>query len=471
MSVQAIQFARPLLPGRRLLLLQNPGRGSRNYLQGIQRGLEAAGIGHCVLELSEVWAINKTDPGGLVRRLSKILVEQKIGAVLGYGFNGMGDMPSDGGPMGTLRSFFEVRNIPHLMLWLDHPHWHADLVGLLPHLQGMFRSANCHHFMKSAAHAQEVERILGWPHCFELPAGVDPGQFPVVERPGKAEFDLVAICSEKGEIPEWLKEFVTLDDPDPQAIRNVILQEVRRELVKLWQAETPSAMHAELSALGERWSGFKAMQPFLAAHRHWPALVEEFPGAAWFLTMAYPTYMKAVRLLWKLREWERRFYLGYLSRFCRVGVFGGDWSPMGLGPGGWVEFLRQSEVYARGRVALNITDGHDEEGLTMKPFEIAASGTPMLHYHAEGLARCFADGFEVATFSTPREARQKLDMLLDDSQLRARMASAARERVLAEHTWEKRVLEMLRCARLSPEAFRDRASAVRVEPQPAAATV
>jgi spore maturation protein CgeB len=144
---------------------------------------------------------------------------------------------------------------------------------------------------------------------------------------------------------------------------------------------------------------------------------------------------------------------------------------MGLGPGGWVEFLRQSEVYARGRVALNITDGHDEEGLTMKPFEIAASGTPMLHYHAEGLARCFADGFEVATFSTPREARQKLDMLLDDSQLRARMASAARERVLAEHTWEKRVLEMLRCARLSPEAFRDRASAVRVEPQPAAATV
>ncbi|HVT79218.1 MAG TPA: glycosyltransferase, partial [Phycisphaerae bacterium] len=373
------------------------------------------------------------------------------------GFNGMSDIPPDGGPMMNLRSFFEVRNIPHLMLWLDHPHWHADQVGLLPQLQGMFRSANSYHFLKNSGHALEMERIMGWPNCFELPAGVDPEQFPVVPRAlgAKPEFDLVAICSERGELPEWLKEFVSLDEPNAQTIRNVIRQEVRRELDRLWQAETPPAMHAELTALGDRWASRKASHPFQAAHRHWPVLVDEFPGAAWFLTMSYPTYMKAVRILWKIREWERRFYVAYLARFCRVGIFGGDWSPMGLGPGGWIDFLKQSETYARGRVALNITDGHDEEGLTMKPFEIAASGVPMLHYQAEGLERCFTDGDEVMVFSTPRQARQKLDMLLDDSGLRHRLAAAARSRVLLEHTWEKRVLEMFRCARLHVEHFRD----------------
>ena len=166
MAIQGTQNRRQCSPGRRLLVLQNPGRGSRHYLHGILRALDKLGIAHCVLELHEVWAINKTDPAALVKSLSRILIDQKIGAVLGYGFNGMHDMPADGGPMGELRSFFEVRNIPHLMLWLDHPQWHADLIGLSPQLQGMFRSANSYHFLKSAGHALEVERILGWPNCF-----------------------------------------------------------------------------------------------------------------------------------------------------------------------------------------------------------------------------------------------------------------------------------------------------------------
>src|SRR5262249_12947383 len=156
---------------------------------------------------------------------------------------------------------------------------------------------------------------------------------------------------------------------------------------------------------------------------------------AWYLTMAYPVYMKATRILWRLREWERRFYLAYLSRFVRVGVFGADWSKLGLpratvegATDHWVDFLKQSQVYARGRVALNITDGHDEEGVTMKPFEIAASGVPMLHYHAAGLERCFEPDEEVTIFSTPQEARQKLELLLDDPALRNRMANKARQR-------------------------------------------
>lgn len=427
--------------------------------------LRQMGIRHCVLEMQEVWTMQKSDPAALVQRLSRILVEQRVGAVMGYGFNGMSDVPLDpppGGSVANLRSFWEVRGIPQLMLWLDHPQWHSNLVGLSPQLQGLFRSGNCYHYFKSAAHALEMERICGWPNCFELPAGVDPGQFPpppVSEKAelkggGEAEFDLVAICSEKGVLPAWLKEFALREEPDPEAIRGIVLEQVRGDLEKLWNEEVPENMRPEVRALGVRWSEMKAKEPFLGAVRHWPRMVEEFPGAAWYLTLAYATYMKALRILWRLREWERRFYVAYLSRYFRVGIFGGDWSAMKLGPGGWVDFHQQSEVYARGKVALNITDGHDEEGTTMKPWEIAASGVAMLHYHAEGLGAWFKEGEEVMTFRTPREAREKLGMLVRDGEMRRKMARAARERVLKEHTWEGRMERVLAMARLPMECFR-----------------
>lgn len=457
----AAQDPRAMLPGRKLLVLQNPGRGSRNYLEGILSGLRRLGVAHCVLELQEIWAINKTEPAALVTRLSHVLVGQKVGAVIGYGFNGMSDIPLDDAPAKKMRSFFEVRGIPHLMLWLDHPHWHSELVGLSPELQGLFRSANNLHFMKSRAHALEMERICGWPNCFELPAAVDPEQFPLAPQgelsggqEGGPRYDLVAICSERGELPGWLREFVALENPDPVAIRAVILREVKTALEQLWRAEIPEGLRAETTAVGNAWAELKCAEPFVAAGRHWPRLTEQFPGACWYLTLTYPTYMKALRILWRLREWERRFYLAYLAKYCAVGVFGGDWSPLGLGPGGRVDFLKQSAAYAQGRVALNITDGHDEEGLTLKPFEIAASGVPLLNYFAHGLSELYTEGREIEVFRKPAEARDKLLALLADPQRRVAMAAAARARTLAEHTWERRIERMFALARLPLEAFR-----------------
>src|SRR6185369_16557582 len=120
----------------------------RNYLEGITAGLRRLGVRHCVLELADIWAVNKTEPDALVHRMSKLIVQQNIGAVLGYGFNGLSDIPPDGvaqDALKRLRTFWEIRGIPQMLLWLDHPHWHADLVGLLPELQAMFRSGNNYH--------------------------------------------------------------------------------------------------------------------------------------------------------------------------------------------------------------------------------------------------------------------------------------------------------------------------------------
>ncbi|MCH8006539.1 MAG: glycosyltransferase family 1 protein [Planctomycetes bacterium] len=59
------------------------------------------------------------------------------------------------------------------------------------------------------------------------------------------------------------------------------------------------------------------------------------------------------------------------------------------------------------------------------------------------LAECFTPGREVATFATPAEAREVVSDLLADRDRRESMAAAARARLLTEHTWEKRLPEML----------------------------
>ena len=143
-----------------------------------------------------------------------------------------------------------------------------------------------------------------------------------------------------------------------------------------------------------------------------------------------------------------------LSRFASAGAFGSDCSALGLGPGGWVDFRRQSEIYATGRVALNIMDGHDEEGLTLKPFEIAASGVPLLQYAARGLEELYEPGHEVTVFQRPRQALDLLRGLLADRERRVALAAAARGRTLADHTWDRRIERMLQLARLPIDAFR-----------------
>ena len=95
------------------------------------------------------------------------------------------------------------------------------------------------------------------------------------------------------------------------------------------------------------------------------------------------------------------------------------------------------------RFAGLISRGHDEEGLTHKPFQIAACGVPMVHIDRVGLAECFTPGREVASFATPAEAREVVSDLLADQDRRESMAAAARARLLKQHTWETRLPEML----------------------------
>ena len=89
----------------------------------------------------------------------------------------------------------------------------------------------------------------------------------------------------------------------------------------------------------------------------------------------------------------------------------------------------------RGKVAINISQGNEEEGASHKPFQIAASGVAQVHIDRKGLSDYFEPHREIELFETPAQARRVIAELLADDDRRIAMGAAARQRLLREHTW------------------------------------
>ena len=118
-----------------------------------------------------------------------------------------------------------------------------------------------------------------------------------------------------------------------------------------------------------------------------------------------------------------------------------------------VSYWEQSSAYAQGRIAVNIPQPHDQEGLSHKPFQIAASGVAMAHLNRRGLEKCFTLGEEVEVFLTPAEACETIARLLRNNARREALAAAARRRLEREHTWAHRLIEMFSIAGLDLTLF------------------
>jgi spore maturation protein CgeB len=100
--------------------------------------------------------------------------------------------------------------------------------------------------------------------------------------------------------------------------------------------------------------------------------------------------------------------------------------------------------FSSGRLTLNVTrQAMAEMGWcpSGRLFEAAACGVPILSDSWDGLDAFFAPGREILVAGTTEEALAAID--LDDASL-LRIARNARERVLNEHTSEKRVLDLER---------------------------
>jgi hypothetical protein len=119
---------------------------------------------------------------------------------------------------------------------------------------------------------------------------------------------------------------------------------------------------------------------------------------------------------------------------------------------GYIEYDRQSEIYARGRVALNVMRWQDDVGLNSKVFEITACGAACLQMHRGGIETLFEPGREILVARTPGEARELLADTLREPGRCEELAAAGRARTLAEHTWARRLATVMQLVELDPAA-------------------
>ncbi len=447
---------RPTAPGRTMMTILNGGRMSRHWLLGLGNAAVAMGLRHVFIEIDVIRQAIAADSKAAVGQLNQVLAQNKIGLVLNYGLNAAFDLPVDKEWPGAYRNFFEVRGIPQCYFWADHPHWVADKAALAPNLQPVFRSGNQFHFLKSHAHAYELSRILGWPNCHELACSADHNALqPAVGVTPR--FDVVAIYSGEQKLPDWLLPFLAQDDPNPDEINAVVAKQAAAELTALWQKESPQTLWPELEAWTQRAISLKQANPSLALARHLNRLADEFPMTTWWMTAMFPVYFKAANILYQFRSWQRHFYLAYLSKYFRIGLFGGKWSHVGADHGDtgqWVDFLQFPQALAQGKVALDIVAGWDEEGLTAKTFELAACGVAMIHNECIGLPETFEMGREIEIFTSPKQAREQVTRLIEDENRRHQMGDACRARLIAQHTWGHRVKRMFELSDIPIEMFR-----------------
>ena len=130
-------------------------------------------------------------------------------------------------------------------------------------------------------------------------------------------------------------------------------------------------------------------------------------------------------------------------------VVGGRGFEIDLGPverAGWIPVNGFREFCGRARINLNITrEGHRTvyKSSTSRPFELAAMGACVVSDPYEGLGEWFELGEEMFVAGDESEAIELYEWLLDDDELRRETGRKARERVLADHTFQDRAGELV----------------------------
>jgi len=113
---------------------------------------------------------------------------------------------------------------------------------------------------------------------------------------------------------------------------------------------------------------------------------------------------------------------------------------------GDVPFSGFPRAISQARINLNITRGAHatvQASSTCRPFELAATGAAVVSNPHLGIENWFTPGEEIIVAHDAAEARDAYTGLLDDPAAAVEMGRLARERVLDEHTYERRARQLL----------------------------
>jgi hypothetical protein len=427
-----------------LLFLLNPGRQSRHYMLGLFRAAERLCLPHIAVELGPLWdrvaaASDKRAALQAIQiELARLVATHKVTHALGYVYNGTFDIGLVSQPSGLGRGLFPSLGVRQVLLWTDHPEWASGGIALRPPLVDILRDPLMTHIVKSDAAAAEAREVLRWPQVISMPMAEDYESLQPAQGIEPIH-DVVAILGDGRGVSPAITGFLEEEDPNPAVIDDVM----RPDAIARF-----AAAHPHESSIASAWLDAKRAEP---SRSFWSLARTLDSTHATTLSRLRATpehWYSAVQSLRVMVEWRRYFWLAWLARRVNVGVYGSSTQDLGIpqtvGAADWVPYDQQPAVYARGRVALNTNAAHDEEGMTHKPFQIAASGVPLVHHDTRGLSECFDVGREILTFRRGPELLDAVRTLLGDAAVRASLGGAFRSRALRDHTWEARLTAMLR---------------------------
>jgi spore maturation protein CgeB len=114
-----------------------------------------------------------------------------------------------------------------------------------------------------------------------------------------------------------------------------------------------------------------------------------------------------------------------------------------------VHGLGKTRVYNATRINVNLQSvSYQLDGVTCRPFEVAACGRFCLCDDRRDLHRFLDVGTEVIAFTDAAQLKSQIAYYLDHPDEAAQIAAAARARVLAEHTYQHRARQILHTVRL-----------------------
>jgi spore maturation protein CgeB len=142
-------------------------------------------------------------------------------------------------------------------------------------------------------------------------------------------------------------------------------------------------------------------------------------------------------------------------------------APLIVGDAGWKEQLGNPNAwrhlkrldyyrdlprfYPRSTVNFNCTSLQMKGAVNQRVFDVPACGGFLITDQRRQMDRLFEPDREVIAYTDPEEIPDLVQRWLDDPQGRARVAEAARRRVLAEHTYDHRLETLMQTMRLTFE--------------------
>ncbi|MCM0756446.1 glycosyltransferase [Desulfovibrio aminophilus] len=307
---------------------------------------------------------------------------------------------------GTLAGLLERLRLPAASWFVDNAALNLAL----------FEQARSPWILVCTHDADDAERLEaeGFPHVLHLPLATDPGIFhPSAPRRPGWDFDASFVGDSKavlvgerlktGRFPRPLLRGYRraaasfLEDPDGDVQRHLKIRhpDLAAQVAALPEAERRSWYESLVLREAGRLYRFRCLEgllplhPAVAGDRHWR------------------------RALRRDREWT---WLGRLDYYADLPA-----------------------LYLASRVNFNCTSTQMRGAPNQRIFDVPACGGFLLTDQREQVAALFEPEREVAFFREPGEIGEAAGRWLADEPGRLRLAQAARERVLAEHTYAHRL--------------------------------